>query len=331
MLKTNHYWLVLYIFILMGLINFVREAPKFIKDSIGIKDDGGNSAIGRFTGMAAGALAGGATGFVSGAISGRGLRGALTGAAVGTSSGISAAGTGKPSGAWRNAGDTAGQMRTGDKNYKSGIGNAISRGLSARQGRGAARRLGVTENSLTDAKDAMTFDEEALSDAQRRYSEAVQSGVGVDAARDNLVDAEKRATSSKKTYEKMSKLAESFGVAQRTPQQEMRQNRNPLYRASRAVRTATTRAIGNISEGILDSVEGGTNGFSKAVRSVDAAVHQHRANQITRKGAIDAAVVERDSAGKVVSHTNAKDDHLTKRDALDSAGTIQNGNHWESK
>lgn len=240
------------VILILGLIFFAKEAPKFIKDALGIKNsDSGSSALGIF----GGALAGGASGFVSGAISGRGLSGALTGMATGASAGIAAAGTGKPSNAWKSAGDAAGQMRTGDKNYKSGFAASLQRNVSKVQGESTARKMGITLDTLSVAKknsEALASEAASAKDIYDRFlndkldvseADAIASAAGYNVTApgvytdnsgnstslqkilyDRMSEAELASTKATKKYEKASKVAESFGIT-RTPQQEFTMSR----------------------------------------------------------------------------------------------------------
>lgn len=75
------------IFLIIGLFQFAKQAPKFIKDALGIKDSGGGS----FMGKALSGMAGAAAGFAGGLATG-GLAGGLSGIMTGASSGLA----GKP-------------------------------------------------------------------------------------------------------------------------------------------------------------------------------------------------------------------------------------------
>ena len=59
-------------FLIIGLFKFAKDAPKFIKSALGIKDSGGGlfdnlKGVGAAAGLAGGALAGAATGMIGGA------------------------------------------------------------------------------------------------------------------------------------------------------------------------------------------------------------------------------------------------------------------------
>lgn len=104
----------LIIFLTIGLFKFAKDAPKFIKDAMGIKDSGGGGIFGglKALGAATGAIAGGVTGFAGGVAGGfasakaagqngfmgamKGLGGGVAGAFRGTAQGAKGAAKGNP-------------------------------------------------------------------------------------------------------------------------------------------------------------------------------------------------------------------------------------------
>lgn len=104
----------LIIFLTIGLFKFAKDAPKFIKDAMGIKDSGGGGIFGglKALGAATGAVAGGAAGLVGGFAGGiasakaagqggfmgamKGLGGGVAGAFRGTAQGAKGAAKGNP-------------------------------------------------------------------------------------------------------------------------------------------------------------------------------------------------------------------------------------------
>lgn len=167
--------LYLRVLLIVGLIFFAKEAPKFIKDSLGIKSEGGSSAMGKLTG----ALTGGVTGAVAGAVSGRGFRGALTGMATGASAGFGAAGTGKPSNAWSTARDAAGAARTGDSKYKGGILNGITNAATSSQQQARARRMGITTDTLSIGKKNVEKLTSQAADSKDAYDRYLKNKLGL--------------------------------------------------------------------------------------------------------------------------------------------------------
>lgn len=282
----------LHVTLIIALLLFAKEAPKFIKDAMGIKDTGGG--FGQGMGAAMGAIGGAIGGFMGG----RGLAGMATGAMAGA--------TADPKvGGYAAGRDIAGQLRTGDKNWKGGLANSFMRSARDHQGAREARKLGVTSASLSDAKDAMKKDEELVESLQQAYGEAVQSGdaSAIATARTNLNNAIKQSRASKKRYEGMDKVADTFGI--KTPKHvEMKQKGKTVYRVKRAIAEKAGEAGRAIGKKALELELG--EKAPRFVRTIDSAVQQHGINQVTRGATF------RDSS------------ELTeRRDKLDSRGTFQ--------
>lgn len=198
MKKNDPRYLYLQVFLILGLLMFAKDAPKFVKDALGIKDKGQHG----FVEGALGALAGAVTGAASGAISGHGIRGAITGATAGISAGYEGGMTGKKSNAWRTGGNAAVQARTGDKNAKSGILASLNSAASTAQGRGIAKRYGITEESLAigemDAKQKTAF----AKLKEMEYTAAVQNGTATSAMMQEVIDAQKAAEKATGKFKK---------------------------------------------------------------------------------------------------------------------------------
>ena len=84
------------VFLILGLLLFAKDAPKFIKDAIGIKSSSNGSVFGKALSAMGGAAAAGAGALAGGA----GLMGALSAAGGGLISGAKNAGSGNPLGAY---------------------------------------------------------------------------------------------------------------------------------------------------------------------------------------------------------------------------------------
>lgn len=131
------------IFIWLGLFFFVRQAPKFFRDILGLKGNMGNIGLSAMLGGTA-MLAGGG-----------GVRGALLGAMQGAESSLQATNQGKamPIGqVWSQNRDMMAKIRTGDKDARGGIiGTAMDRmNYDSRERRAAL--LGIGNQDLADAK-----------------------------------------------------------------------------------------------------------------------------------------------------------------------------------
>lgn len=131
-----------FIFVILGILVFMRQAPQFIKDVLGIKGKPmGNVGL---SSMMAGTAS---------LIGGAGLVGAGA-AAMGTFRAASdAASQGKPMpSGWGAGRDLAAQLRTGDPKAKGGIINNLQDRLSRGANIRMARRYGVTAAGLDVAK-----------------------------------------------------------------------------------------------------------------------------------------------------------------------------------
>ncbi len=161
------------VFIIIGLLVFLKQASKFVKSILGIKDskDGGS-----FLGNVVGGLAGFGTGAISGAISGRGLRGAITGGITGMAAGYQGAASGKGANAWQAGGDAALQARIGDKNAKSGVLATLQRKASSSQMKASAARLGLTEQSVDAAKSNWLNAQAEATQAEWNYRDLIARG-----------------------------------------------------------------------------------------------------------------------------------------------------------
>ncbi len=195
----------LFIFLTIGLFFFLKQAPKFVKDILGIKPGPGSVGI---SGMLAGA---------AGLIGTRSLMGALGGFMAGADAASTAAVQGKqgPSG-WGVGRDLAAQIRTGDRNAKGGIAHRLADFENRRAMQTSARRLGVTQGSIETAKNNMYAQEAAYYAMQRRYEEARLSGV---VSQDKLQEMSKAMddqrivyNKAKSWYDKANKLGDQYRV-----------------------------------------------------------------------------------------------------------------------
>lgn len=131
--------------LILGIFFFAKQAPKFIKDILGVKSSGGGS-IG-LAGMLGGAAA---------AIGGGGLAGFALGASQGATMASEAAAQGKaaPS-AWGTMRDQMAKIRTGDKDARGGlVGSFMDRQLYNTRERQLAKK-GLTFDNMNEAKKNM--------------------------------------------------------------------------------------------------------------------------------------------------------------------------------
>lgn len=207
------------IFIFIGIFYFAKEAPKFIKDALGLKGNMSNVGLSGVLG-AAGAAMGGA-----------GFSGTLAAGmnAANMASMASAQGKQAPP-AYQTGSDLAAQIRTGDPKAKGGMGNSINDTLMRNAGIRMARKYGVTASGLEQAKSNMYAEERELTNRQDRYDRFVRGQM--DAAEKNALishygseenartalmkainDQKKKYGAAKTNYEEGKKFGDSHRIA----------------------------------------------------------------------------------------------------------------------
>lgn len=158
---------VAFIFIILGILVFMRQAPQFIKDILGIKGKPmGNVGL---SSMMAGTAS---------LLGGAGLAGAGAAAmgAFGAASEAAAQGKPAPSG-WASGRDLAAQLRTGDSKARGGIVNAANQRLQRASATRFARRYGVTGEGVAVAKDRMIKANEAAAQSKDLYDRFLKGNV----------------------------------------------------------------------------------------------------------------------------------------------------------
>lgn len=140
---------VLIVFLIIGLLFFARQAPKFISKALGIKE-GGGMGVGL-----GGALAGSAA-----LLGGAGLAGAVMAGTQAMNENADAAAQGKAGTAgWSKGSDLAAQLKTGQKDAKGGLVNrAINATRKSAVQKAAGRRaaeMGLSQATLKEAKEKM--------------------------------------------------------------------------------------------------------------------------------------------------------------------------------
>ena len=133
------------IFIILGILVFIKQAPQFIKDILGIKGKPmGN--VGLSSMMAGTASLLGGAGFAG--------AGAAAMGAFGAASQAAAQGKPAPSG-WAAGRDLAAQLKTGDSKAKGGLINNLQDNLARRAGIRMAGKYGVSNSQLEKEKKNM--------------------------------------------------------------------------------------------------------------------------------------------------------------------------------
>lgn len=261
------------IFIWIGLFFFVKQAPKFIKDILGVKGGSSNVGLaGLLGGTAMLAGGGGMSGFALGAMNG------FDAAVQGNNSG-----KGAPLGAiWSQNSDLMAKIRTGDKDAKGGLSGAMQDRLNYYTRERRADMLGIGAEDVADAKyisdvreaQAQTAKQE-LDAATMEYNNLAPTATDAEraAARARYERAYKQydayaaaAAKAKKNYDAMDKDRGNFGVGPRVSDKRRHQN-TYAYRVNGPdyddddyiIREGTYRSPITTSEDSKDSTIGKTD------------------------------------------------------------------------
>lgn len=178
------------IFLIIGLFQFAKEAPKFIKDALGIKDSGGGS----FMGKALSGMAGAAAGFAGGLATG-GLSGGLSGIMTGASSGLA----GKPGQAFAQVRDEQAKLLG---KTPGGIKGKLQNQAMQRS---VMKHTGLSKDKLNELKNA-----KLTADYELAIAEADYANGKIDA--DALTSARKKAGTANSAYESANSLAKQIGL-----------------------------------------------------------------------------------------------------------------------
>ncbi len=178
------------IFLIIGLFQFAKQAPKFIKDALGIKDSGGGS----FMGKALSGMAGAAAGFAGGLATG-GLAGGLSGIMTGASSGLA----GKPGQAFAQVRDEQAKLLG---KMPGGIKGKLQNQAMQRS---VMKHTGLSKKKLDELKGAKIEADNELAIAEADYANGK-----IDASA--LTDARKKAGTANSAYESANSLAKQIGL-----------------------------------------------------------------------------------------------------------------------
>ena len=178
------------IFLIIGLFQFAKQAPKFIKDELGIKDSGGGS----FMGKALSGMAGAAAGFAGGLATG-GLAGGLSGIMTGASSGLA----GKPGQAFAQVRDEQAKLLG---KTPGGIKGKLQNQAMQRS---VMKHTGLSKDKLNELKKAKVDADNELALAEADYANGK-----IDA--DALKNARKKAGTANSAYESANSLAKQIGL-----------------------------------------------------------------------------------------------------------------------
>lgn len=185
-------YLYVQVFLVIGLFQFAKMAPKFIKDALGIKDNGGGS--GGFMGKALAGMAGAAAGFAGGVATG-GLAGGLSGIMTGASSGLA----GKPGQAFAQVRDEQAKLLG---KTPGGIKGKLQNQAMQRS---VMKHTGLSKKKLDELKGAKIEADNELAIAEADYANGK-----IDASA--LTDARKKAGTANSAYESANSLAKQIGL-----------------------------------------------------------------------------------------------------------------------
>lgn len=185
-------YLYVQVFLVIGLFQFAKMAPKFIKDALGIKDNGGGS--GGFMGKALAGMAGAAAGFAGGVATG-GLAGGLSGIMTGASSGLA----GKPGQAFAQVRDEQAKLLG---KTPGGIKGKLQNQAMQRS---VMKHTGLSKKKLDELKGAKIEADNELVIAEADYANGK-----IDASA--LTDARKKAGTANSAYESANSLAKQIGL-----------------------------------------------------------------------------------------------------------------------
>lgn len=209
---------VAFIFIILGILVFMRQAPQFIRDILGIKGKPmGNVGL---SSMMAGTAS---------LLGGAGLAGAGAAAMGAFGAAREAAAQGKPApSGWASGRDLAAQLRTGDSKARGGIVNAANQRLQRASATRFARRYGVTGEGVAVAKDHMYATQATAAESKDLYDRFLKG---------NVSDAQLNA------------IATANGFTYTGSDADKEQIRKILYKRQASDATAAAKAESKYKEG----------------------------------------------------------------------------------
>ena len=191
------------VFMVIGLLKFAKDAPKFLKESLGIKDKGGSS----FMGQAAGGLAGSAAGFAGGLAGGGGLAGAMAGASGGFKAGAEGSATGKKANVFAQTRDA--QAKALGKQQGGLLGKA-----QTAANKNALAKMGISQGRRDQAERNMFYHQGQMEAAERRMQEAAGRGdtAAYNAAQTDYEEAQGNFVAAQKAFNIQDKALEAAGA-----------------------------------------------------------------------------------------------------------------------
>lgn len=275
------------IFLIIGLFKFAKEAPKFIKDALGMKDNGGGS----FMGKALSGMAGAAAGFAGGLATG-GLSGGLSGIMTGASSGFA----GKPGQAFAQARDE--QAKLLGKTPGGLKGKLQNQAMQ----HSVKKHTGLDKNTLAAAKKDMLDKQDEANKLLYKYQNDPSS---VDY--DDVVKAQKAAAKAQSNYNDANSLASQIGLKPNFFQENKRHG--AAYRAVNRVYSSVTGNdnLANRKVNNLEKKYGGAAGY-EAIKTAENEFDNAKAKYDAALGGGFGPIDGGDRAGDVRDLKKAKKD-----------------------
>lgn len=268
------------IFLIIGLFHFAKEAPKFIKDALGIKDSGGGS----FMGKALSGMAGAAAGFAGGLATG-GLSGGLSGIMTGASSGLA----GKPGQAFAQVRDEQAKLLG---KTPGGIKGKLQNQAMQRS---VMKHTGLNKDSLAAAKADMIDKQNKADQLEADY----QAGKIDDYQ--EVIAAKKAAAKAQSNYNDANSLAGQIGLKPNFFQENKRHG--AVYRAANRLLTKSS-SVDNIQNIPIERKEKkyagatyhGLNGYEAVVEAEKEANNKRAEYNIAQGGGFGPVLDDAKSA-----------------------------------
>lgn len=268
------------IFLIIGLFQFAKEAPKFIKDALGIKDSGGGS----FMGKALSGMAGAAAGFAGGLATG-GLSGGLSGIMTGASSGLA----GKPGQAFAQVRDEQAKLLG---KTPGGIKGKLQNQAMQRS---VMKHTGLNKDSLAAAKADMIDKQNKADQLEADY----QAGKIDDYQ--EVIAAKKAAAKAQSNYNDANSLAGQIGLKPNFFQENKRHG--AVYRAANRLLTKSS-SVDNIQNIPIERKEKkyagatyhGLNGYEAVVEAEKEANNKRAEYNIAQGGGFGPVLDDAKSA-----------------------------------
>lgn len=237
------------VFLVLGLFKFAKDAPKFIKDALGMKDSGGG---GGFMGKAVSGLAGAAAGFAGGMATG-GLAGGLSGIMSGASTGAA----GKPGDAFKQVRDE--QAKLLGKTPGGIKGKLQNKAMQ----RSVMKHTGLDNDKLKELKNADIAAQELLAE-----KEAIFNANPHDAdAKDEFLAARTAAAKASTAYSDANSLAKQIGL-KKGFMEDNRRHGAIYVAATRAKRAAKSSEVGIAVSDIPKAVSDKASAVAKGAKDL---------------------------------------------------------------